>query len=523
MYMIYPSNYSDIVTGRSSLDDFVKNHWPEFYAYINNTYKDALNTKERLYMFYNNISERPVCKHCGKPVKFHGPKYGFTLYCGPKCSMLHGESVIKQQESKRKKYGDDFNHVIAEKGEKTKILRYGDPHYCNKEKAKQTMIAKYGVDNPMKNKEIQDKSKQTCLERYGSEYLLTSNYFLRNKEKYIAKSQQTCVEKYGVKTAMHLDDVKNRVKNTCKERYGVEWNCMRQEAHNSKNKNSVNNENFAKLLDENNIQYEREFTLNNRSYDFKIGSILIEINPTPTHNINWNPFSKTNHIKKSYHFEKSQLAFKNDYRCIHVWDWDDKNKIIELLKDKETIYARKCELKEPTKYETNLFLNENHLQGTCKGQTDRIGLYYNNELIQVMTFGKPRYNKKYEYELLRLCTKNGYKVVGGAERCFKHFVDDKNPETIISYCDFSKFSGDIYITLGFTKNKNTNPSCHWYNIKTKKHITNNLLIAKGYDNLFGTSYGKGSSNEELMLNNKWLQVYDAGQLTFVWKNIFNND
>ena len=518
MYMIYPNKYSDIVTGRSSLDDFVKNHWPEFYIYINNAYKDGLNIKERLYMFYNNISKRPVCKHCGKPVKFHGPNYGFALYCGPRCSMLHGESIIKQKEAKRKKYGDDFNHVIAKKSEKTKIEKYGDPHYSNKEKAKQTMIEKYGVDNPMKSKEIQDKTKRTCLKRYGSEYVLTSNYFLQNKEKYIAKSQQTCLERYGVKSAMNLDEVKNHVKNTCKERYGVEWNCMRQEAHNSKNKNSINNEDFAKLLDENKILYEREYTIKNRSYDFKIENVLVEINPTPTHNVNWNPFSKTKCIKKSYHFEKSQLALQNGYRCIHVWDWDDKNKIIELLKDKESIYARKCELKEPTKQETDLFLNENHLQGTCKGQTIRIGLYYNNELIQVMTFGKPRYNKKYEYELLRLCTKNGYKVVGGAERCFKHFIDDKNPDTIISYCDFSKFNGDIYTTLGFVKNKNTNPSCHWYNTKTKKHITNNLLIAKGYDNLFGTTYGKGTSNEELMLNNKWLQVYDAGQLTFIYKN-----
>ena len=224
-----------------------------------------------------------------------------------------------------------------------------------------------------------------------------------------------------------------------------------------------------------------------------------------------------NNPKNSYyHINKTKLAIKNGYHCIHVWDWDDKNKIIELLKDKETVYARKCELKEPTKQETDLFLNDNHLQGTCKGQTIRIGLYYNNKLIQIMTFGKPRYNKKYEYELLRLCTKNGYKVVGGAERCFKHFIDDKNPDTIISYCDFSKFNGDIYTILGFKQIKQIAPSKHWYNGKTKMHITDNLLRQRGYDQLFKTNYGKGTSNEELMLQNKFVEIYDAGQLTFLW-------
>ena len=45
-----------------------------------------------------------------------------------------------------------------------------------------------------------------------------------------------------------------------------------------------------------------------------------------------------------------------------------------------------------------------------------------NELIEVMTFGKPRYNKKYEWELLRLCTKFGYIVSGGANKLIKYFI-----------------------------------------------------------------------------------------------------
>ena len=138
-----------------------------------------------------------------------------------------------------------------------------------------------------------------------------------------------------------------------------------------------------------------------------------------------------------------------------------------------------------------------------------------NELIEIMTFGKPRYNKNYEWELLRLCSHKDYKIVGGAERLFNHFIKTYTPVNIISYCDYSKFSGDVYSRLDFVRIGKISPSKHWS--KGKQHITDNLLRQRGYDQLFGTNYGKGTSNEELMLKNNWLPVYDCGQLTFIYK------
>lgn len=56
---------------------------------------------------------------------------------------------------------------------------------------------------------------------------------------------------------------------------------------------------------------------------------------------------------------------------------------------------------------------------------------------------------------------------------------------------------------------------HWYNIKTNVHITDNLLRQRGFDQLHGTNYGKGTSNEELMLEHDYVEVYDAGQSTYI--------
>ena len=134
-----------------------------------------------------------------------------------------------------------------------------------------------------------------------------------------------------------------------------------------------------------------------------------------------------------------------------------------------------------------------------------------------MTFGKPRYNKKYEYELLRLCSHPDYIVVGGASKIFKHFIKNYNPKSIISYCDISKFSGEVYTSLGFTLLGNPRPSKHWYNEEFDKHITDNFLRQRGFDQLFGTDFGKGISNEDLMHLAGFLEIYDCGIDTYIWK------
>ena len=75
--------------------------------------------------------------------------------------------------------------------------------------------------------------------------------------------------------------------------------------------------------------------------------------------------------------------------------------------------------------------------------------------------------------------------------------------------------GDVYLALGFNLADPGSPSKHWSH--GKKHITDNLLRQRGYDQLFGTSYGKGTSNEQLMLDNHWLPIYDCGQARFEWR------
>lgn len=105
--------------------------------------------------------------------------------------------------------------------------------------------------------------------------------------------------------------------------------------------------------------------------------------------------------------------------------------------------------------EERVFLNENHLQGytasiACLGLVNK-----DDELIEIMSFGRSRFTKQYDTELLRLCTKKDCIVYGGASKLFNEYIKDHNTP-IVSYCNESVFEGKVYNVLGFTKIGTTN-------------------------------------------------------------------
>ena len=121
----------------------------------------------------------------------------------------------------------------------------------------------------------------------------------------------------------------------------------------------------------------------------------------------------------------------------------------------EKYRASKLRVVKVPSSEERTFLNKNHLQGyiasnTCLGLVDE-----NNELIEIISFGRSRFTKQYDTELLRLCTKKDCVVYGGASKLFGEYTKD-NSNPIVSYCNESVFDGKVYNILGFTKVGTTN-------------------------------------------------------------------
>lgn len=418
-------------------------------------------------------------------------------------------------------------HTI-EKIKQTKLSIYGNSNYNNPTKIRQTCSVKYGKPSASGNNEVRERIKRTCQEKYGvdnpfqrrdlvEEGMIRKHGSVEAAIKYTSeKRKEHVTTKYGVVNISQIPETREKAiestRETCIKKYGVEYCTLLPQCQFSKGRSSLSapNQQFSQLLVDNGISFEREYTIGRYSYDFKVENILIEINPSATHNSTWSPFGDNNTKSSTYHKNKSLFANERGFRCIHVWDWDDRYKIINLLKRQDKIYARKCELREITKEATKEFLNSYHLQGYLSSDI-AVGLFYRDNLVSLMTFGKPRYNRSYQYELLRYC--NRMCVIGGAEKLFSYFVNRYKPASIVSYCDMSKFTGSVYSKLNMNL-ESIQVSKHWYSLKTKQHILDTSLNKVGFDNLFHTNYGKGTSNKELMKQHGFVEIYDAGQATY---------
>ena len=227
----------------------------------------------------------------------------------------------------------------------------------------------------------------------------------------------------------------------------------------------------------------------------------------------------------NYHQNKTLACKDKGIRLIHIFEYewidaDKKSKIINLIKDilySENIrsyQARKCEVKEIPADEADKFIEANHIQGKSTAKVN-IGLHADGELIGVMTFGKPRFNRNYEWELVRFTWLSGVRVVGGAEKLFKYFIKMYKPTTVISYCDISKFTGDVYERLGFTFNGITEPNYRWVDKENRvipryKTMKSNL-VKKGLGN-------ESETEVEIMYRLGYIRVFDCGNARYIWNS-----
>ena len=514
------------------------------------------------YYDYSSDTKTMLCPICGKEFKVTNDqikklKNGKTktITCCRSCSatlqsFLFGSPFAKREvrnkcnDTIRKKYGvENVSQLneIKEKKKQTLFEHYGVEFFSQipelkeqaHEKMKQTNKKRYGAEYPAQSSEIMQRMKETNLEKYGAEYTVKVPKFKEkaeqtNLEKYGVrnafqskeiqdKAKRTNLRKYGKEHASQSEEIMDRIKKANLAKYGVEYFCQHERCYGKSVRISKINKEFQKLLLSEGVQSELEYIVENQGFDLRVGDTLVEINPSITHNSTWGPRfgSRVKEAKTSdYHLSKTLLAKEHGFQCVHVFDWDDTEKIINLLKKKRTISARKGVVEEISRREADTFLGRYHLQGSTKQIKYSYGFFHEGELLQVMTFGKPRYNKNYEFELLRLCTFPGVTVIGGANKILHFFEERVHPKSIISYCDLSKFKGSVYKKLGFTLINQTSPTRHWYNPKTKVHITDNLLRQQGFDRLHKTSFGKGTSNEELMKEHGYVEVYDCGQLVF---------
>ena len=218
-------------------------------------------------------------------------------------------------------------------------------------------------------------------------------------------------------------------------------------------------------------QRNREI-LRNREIDVYIPSLKLGIEYNGLH---WH--SERLGKGKNYHLDKLNKCNEQGIRLIQIFEdeWINRREICESklkqicgLNTNPKIYARKCEIREISKKtEVYDFLDKNHIQGRT-GFTIGLGVYYNNELVGVMTFKK---EKEGYWDLNRFATDINYHCIGIGGKLFKYFTRNYDYQEIKSFADrrwTTNPTNNLYTKLGFEFDSYVPPTYWYYNPKISR-------------------------------------------------------
>ena len=485
-----------------------KNGW---FNPLLNYYSDSESCYETIYRIINDIDTRPVCKTCGGKLKF---SYSFPNYCSAKCRNNNPEVLQKNSDAVSK----SLKKIYINNGSEIKEKRY------------HTLNLKYGIDSasPFDSSIFRQKAKDTIKERYGVEnvYQLEEN---RQKSKIANRERSIKIRKlqgYDIEYLNMNGETKILLRNGCpihgdlildpiffnnrtkEERR--EYTTLCPYCNPLRNPETSIETTIKNILNELNIKFEQHNRTLIHPYelDFYLPdyNIAIECN-----GIFWH--SGDDNGKRL--IQKRNLCIEHNIRLLYFWENDihQKTDIIRsylqsLCSLNKRIYARKCVVREIDSKTSREFIDKNHLQGNINASV-KLGLFYNNDLVEVMTFGKQRKclgSKSIEgtYELYRLCSLSGYTIVGGASKLLKYFIDNYKPNKIITYCSNDISDGNVYEKIGFHFVSECGQGYCYIHNKTGERKNRFALRKSVVDDK------SGRTEEEINYSNGWLKCYDTG-------------
>jgi len=417
--------------------------------------KHDITTTEYYLKFLGN---QVYCKHCGKPTKLKNIIHGFQTFCNLYCCNKD-EDHRKATSEKRKLWWKNSDKVEA-----------------TKKKISQTVIDLWKDENSVYNRPeyktnlIKGLTQGWAKWRENGGMLdLCHSYGFEPVDEYI-----------------HAHDVITFRCLKCKHEFKTIWNylqsgknCPNCFPNNGVSKAETQVYEFIKTIFKGEICKNTYKVIHPQELDIFIPSLMIaiEFNGLWAHSANCEWGGKD----KKYHLQKTLECEKKNIRLIHIFsdEWRYKKEIVKArlkhilgVNNIERIYARKCQIQEISIQDKNKFLDKYHLQGKDQSQI-KLGAYFNNELISVMTFSKGKISKGSKpkngiWELNRFCSIDKYHIIGIAGKLLSHFKKNYEWKEIFSYSDRRWSDGNLYNQLGFQFKYFTEPS-YWY-LKGYKRI-----------------------------------------------------
>ena len=488
-------------------------------------------------------------------------------------TFLTEKSIQKRIFSINKKFNGASpfcSEEVQEKGKCTTRKKYNSDYYLTSEQYKQDMIGQFGCDNPFKSKEVQKQITQTNIDKYNVP-------FPTQNEEVKERSRQTSLINWGVDNpAKHPEIIEKSRKRSWEETFKkyltspklleVAIPLITIDDYKGSDqiypfKCSTCKTNFAtyfggyinggalprcpkcKPLVSGTSQYESEISLwlqslgiNNivkrskkiiKPYELDMYlpeyKVAIEFNGLYYHSEIGlkDRQGKTIPLHK-YHLYKTQLCEEQRIQLIHIFEdeWlDNKNVVKSIIKHKLGIYdrkiaARKCEVKSISSSICMGFLFENHLNEPIVRKYN-YGLFYENELVSVISLGEPRYNKKYDLEVVRFCGIVDTIVMGGFSKLVSYAIKNLNAKSIISYVDRRYFSGSGYVGWKFIRC--TPPSFDYVNPNHSRRFNREMFQKHKLKTKFPEHYLDDLTEWQIMQCVKYDRIWDCGQLVYELK------
>lgn len=523
--------------------------------------------KEKVCALFLNLRERPKCV-CGNETELITTVQGFRPFCSRKCAAINEETKKARAKTCLERFGVEnvgAADLIKDKIKNTNLEKYG--HYSSfgaleiRDKIKNANLEKYGVENAMQSESakknlsktfslktpeekhfIKAKRQSTVKEKFGYDFVLQDPNIRQ-------QITQTNLKKYGHHIPIHgslkekylnarLETYKTTILpvrlEQCAERniipvgWGVDdylgghldykflhVECGTEFAGqflsgggpicpNCKPNRSVIEMKFYNALLEffpNAVSNSRDI-IKPLEIDILIGDVGVEVNGVYWHRDDFN----------------KPLSYKTELfpgTLLHFWDFELEDKFdiclsmtrAKLKSFNERIFARRCELRKISSIESRAFFEENHLQGNAKS-AERYALFYQGKLIQCISIGKSRFNKKADLELIRFATAKNIQVVGGFSKLLSAVKRAHGGKILLTYADKRHSTANTYKQF-FDEVGISKPNYLWVknSIRLSRYQTQRHKLLKMFDDVTPSD-----TEASIMQRHKFYKISDCGNI-----------
>jgi hypothetical protein len=456
---------------KSKLRKYLERHFPDLLGEVmsRTAFLDsdglAHPFAERMYCLRTGMTGLATCPtRWVRRLEFRTDVSRYRENCSKWCVSRSRKTVERRNMTREERYGD-ANYVNIEKSrgtraakngggwhpgdfrrkvEATSLRRHGDRLWRNLEKARLTNLDRYDVEYPLQSHDVQRR----CAESFGSRHVglgcalrlsgpgeKTKAGIRRRAWRRVAAPKDV-VPLFSESEFMAVDDItkKDCLRfrcPACGTEFASSWNdglhrrcpaCF-PELHGTSRqetelvdflKSVADSDRVSTKCGRNRLPSGKEV---DAVVDMPSGVVGVEYDGLYWH-------SEQAGKGRLYHLSKTLECEASGIRLVHVFEneWLSKGKIVKSrlrsalgLYDR-TVYARRCAVRRVSASESRRFQDENHMQG-APGAKVSLSLYLGDDLVSLMTFGKCRFDKKHEWELVRFCSKLNTKVIGGAGDC----------------------------------------------------------------------------------------------------------